>query len=105
MSNTFFKPRRWTATYCEYWLLLVGIPQDFGSVKITFDKLHKYAKVSVMKYGIIAQCNNGTATVEELEYLYEHDRQITTKTFARHGKTVVFYRPKENLTQGEFVLQ
>jgi hypothetical protein len=37
-----------------------------------------------MKYQCIAQCNNGTATPAELEYLYEHDREITKKTFARH---------------------
>jgi hypothetical protein len=37
-----------------------------------------------MKYQCIAQCNNNSATNAELEYLYEHDREITKKTFARH---------------------
>lgn len=33
---------------------------------------------------LIAQCNNGTATNEELEYLYAHDREIKFEAFARH---------------------
>lgn len=37
-----------------------------------------------MKFPLIAQCNNGTATNEELEYLYAHDREIKFETFARH---------------------
>jgi hypothetical protein len=37
-----------------------------------------------MKLQLIAQCNDGRATVEELEYLYDHDMQITFETFARY---------------------
>lgn len=36
------------------------------------------------KLPLIARCNDSSCTVEELEYLYEHDREITKKTFARH---------------------
>lgn len=36
------------------------------------------------KYPLIAQCNNNTCTVAELEDLYEHDRDITKRAFARH---------------------
>lgn len=36
------------------------------------------------RYRVIAQCNNGTATVAELESLYEHDREIKYAAFARH---------------------
>jgi hypothetical protein len=36
------------------------------------------------KLPLIAQCNDGTATPDELEYLYDHDREIKTETFARH---------------------
>lgn len=37
-----------------------------------------------MKLPLIAQCNNGTATLAELEDLYEHDREITYRTFAKY---------------------
>ena len=36
------------------------------------------------KYRVIAKCCDGSCTVEELENLYEHDRDITYSTFARH---------------------
>jgi len=37
-----------------------------------------------VRFPLIAQCNNGTATNEELEYLYDHDREIKFNAFARH---------------------
>lgn len=37
-----------------------------------------------MKFRVIARCYDGSATVKELESLYEHDREITYRTFARH---------------------
>lgn len=37
-----------------------------------------------MKLQLIARCNDGRATLRELDELYEHDRQITFATFARH---------------------
>jgi len=36
------------------------------------------------KLPLIARCCDGSCTVDELEYLYEHDREITKKSFARH---------------------
>jgi hypothetical protein len=33
---------------------------------------------------LIARCCDGSCSVNELEFLYEHDREITKKTFARH---------------------
>jgi hypothetical protein len=33
---------------------------------------------------LVAKCNNDTATLNELQYLYEHDLQITFKTFSKH---------------------
>jgi len=35
------------------------------------------------KLPLIAKCCDGSCTVDELEYLYEHDREITYRTFAR----------------------
>jgi hypothetical protein len=37
-----------------------------------------------VRFPLIAQCNNGTATNEELDYLYAHDREIKFDAFARH---------------------
>jgi hypothetical protein len=37
-----------------------------------------------MKAPLIARCNDGTATLNELYYLYDHDRQISFRTFAEH---------------------
>ena len=36
------------------------------------------------KFQLVARCCDGTATLCELETLYEHDREITFETFARH---------------------
>jgi hypothetical protein len=33
---------------------------------------------------LVARCNDGSATLDELETLYDHDREITYQTFARH---------------------
>ncbi len=38
----------------------------------------------IEKLPLIARCCDGSCTVAELESLYEHDRQITKKSFARH---------------------
>jgi hypothetical protein len=37
-----------------------------------------------MKAPLIARCTDGTATLDELHYLYEHDRRIKYRTFAEH---------------------
>lgn len=37
-----------------------------------------------LKLPLIARCCDGSATVNELENLYDHDREITYKTFAKH---------------------
>ena len=37
-----------------------------------------------MKLPLIARCCDGSCTNDELEYLYDHDREITKKAFARH---------------------
>ena len=37
-----------------------------------------------MKMELIARCDNGTATLAELETLYDNDREITFSTFARN---------------------
>jgi hypothetical protein len=36
------------------------------------------------KLRVIARCCDGSCTVDELEYLYDHDREIKYSTFARH---------------------
>lgn len=38
----------------------------------------------IEKYRLIARCCDGSCTNEELEYLYEHDREIKFDAFARH---------------------
>jgi hypothetical protein len=36
------------------------------------------------KLPLVARCCDGSCTVDELEDLYSHDRQITYKTFAKY---------------------
>jgi hypothetical protein len=36
------------------------------------------------KLQLVAKCNDGSATLAELEYLYENDVEITYESFARH---------------------
>ena len=33
---------------------------------------------------LVARCCDGRATLDELQHLYEHDREITFETFARN---------------------
>lgn len=36
------------------------------------------------KLQLVARCNDGRATLAELESLYDHDFEITYETFAKH---------------------
>ena len=57
------------------------------------------------KLQLVARCNDGTASLQELETLYEHDKEITYATFAKYVDVPAIsetlgYIPPQRRTRG-----